>query len=617
MKKLIKLSLLFLLPFAVNAQELIYKVPKNATVVAKINANNFFRYLPVDEFNKSFIGKSFLAAAFTDSTATVKDVQNFGINLSSSAYYYYQQTDSIGYNVFLLPIKDVTKLDQFSTTHGNKFTQNGDLRRMDNKDSSTVVMWNKEVLYVINATLKDEFFKDSLVAKRYGIENVRFFGQDDDADIIDSVSVDTTTVSTATEVEEVEEEEMDEVAVAKSDEMYDDYYKKLAEQTTKKNALKYTWLIKKIDELNNAKFESINAVAAYTSRVDNNALASVWLANIGDLYSNFIPRDLKFNTLGIFGAYKSLNANLYADNESIRINTEVEIREAEAKSFAKMYKHKLNRKFFKYVNSEKTIGMVSYALNTEAYLKEIPKLMMSAYGTILGGKEDEAALGAEFFSLLLDEKAIAKVVKGDALFLVNDLSSREVSYTGYEYDEDYKSIEVQKKKTETLPNFLMMFSSDDTSFFDRLLKIGMNRNLLSVDNNLYKIEVQKGIFDVYFLIKDKMVFCGTSLTDLQQISNNSYKANISKKQKNLLAKNNFTAYFSAKNLVGKIPKEEIGNIETLLTLNKTLGGMGDIYIKSNGIKGNIVSGEMVSEVPAGHQNGIKYLFSLIENAQQK
>jgi len=616
MKKLIKLSLLFLLPFAVNAQELISKVPQNATAVAKINANNFFRYLPADEFNKSFIGKSFLAAAFTDSTTTVKDVQNFGINLSASAYYYYQQTDSIGYNVFLLPIKDVAKLDQFSTTHGNKFIQNGDLRKMDNKDSSTVVMWNKDVLYVINASLKDEFFKDSLVAKRYGIENVRFFGQDDDIDVIDSILVDTATVITTTEVEEVEEEEMDEVAVAKSDEMYDDYYKKLAEQTTKKNALKYTWLVKKVDELNNGKFESINTITAYTSRVDHNALASVWLANIGDLYSNFIPRDLKFNTLGILGAYKSLNANLYADNESIRINTEVEIRESEAQSFAKMYKHKLNRKFFKYVNSEKTIGMLSYALNTEAYLKEIPKLMMSAYGTILGGKEEEVALGAEFFSLLLDEKAIAKVVKGDALFLVNDLSSREVSYTGYEYDEDYKSIEVQKTKTETLPNFLMMFSSDDTSFFDRLLKIGMNRNLLSVDNNIYKIEVQKGIFDVYFLIKDKIVFCGTSLKDLQEISSNNYSANISKKQKNLLSKNNFTAYFSAKNSVGKIPKEEIGNIETLLALNKTLGGMGDIYIKSNGIKGNIVSGEMVSEVPAGHQNAIKYLFSLIENAQQ-
>lgn len=616
MKKLIKLLLLFLLPFAVNAQELISKVPQNATAVAKINANNFFRYLPADEFNKSFIGKSFLAAAFTDSTTTVKDVQNFGINLSASAYYYYQQTDSIGYNVFLLPIKDVAKLDQFSTNHGNKFTQNGDLRKMDNKDSSTVVMWNKDVLYVINASLKDEFFKDSLVAKRYGIENVRFFGQDDDIDVIDSILVDTATVITTTEVEEVEEEEMDEVAVAKSDEMYDDYYKKLAEQTTKKNALKYTWLVKKVDELNNGKFESINTVTAYTSRVDHNALASVWLANIGDLYSNFIPRDLKFNTLGILGAYKSLNANLYADNESIRINTEVEIRESEAQSFAKMYKHKLNRKFFKYVNSEKTIGMLSYALNTEAYLKEIPKLMMSAYGTILGGKEEEVALGAEFFSLLLDEKAIAKVVKGDALFLVNDLSSREVSYTGYEYDEDYKSIEVQKTKTETLPNFLMMFSSDDTSFFDRLLKIGMNRNLLSVDNNIYKIEVQKGIFDVYFLIKDKIVFCGTSLKDLQEISSNNYSANISKKQKNLLSKNNFTAYFSAKNSVGKIPKEEIGNIETLLALNKTLGGMGDIYIKSNGIKGNIVSGEMVSEVPAGHQNAIKYLFSLIENAQQ-
>ena len=616
MKKLIKLSLLFLLPFAVNAQELISKVPQNAIAVAKINANNFFRYLPADEFNKSFIGKSFLAAAFTDSTTTVKDVQNFGINLSASAYYYYQQTDSIGYNVFLLPIKDVAKLDQFSTTHGNKFTQNGDLRKMDNKDSSTVVMWNKDVLYVINASLKDEFFKDSLVAKRYGIENVRFFGQDDDIDVIDSILVDTATVITTTEVEEVEEEEMDEVAVAKSDEMYDDYYKKLAEQTTKKNALKYTWLVKKVDELNNGKFESINTVTAYTSRVDHNALASVWLANIGDLYSNFIPRDLKFNTLGILGAYKSLNANLYADNESIRINTEVEIRESEAQSFAKMYKHKLNRKFFKYVNSEKTIGMLSYALNTEAYLTEIPKLMMSAYGTILGGKEEEVALGAEFFSLLLDEKAIAKVVKGDALFLVNDLSSREVSYTGYEYDEDYKSIEVQKTKTETLPNFLMMFSSDDTSFFDRLLKIGMNRNLLSVDNNIYKIEVQKGIFDVYFLIKDKIVFCGTSLKDLQEISSNNYSANISKKQKNLLSKNNFTAYFSAKNSVGKIPKEEIGNIETLLALNKTLGGMGDIYIKSNGIKGNIVSGEMVSEVPAGHQNAIKYLFSLIENAQQ-
>ena len=115
-------------------------------------------------------------------------------------------------------------------------------------------------------------------------------------------------------------------------------------------------------------------------------------------------------------------------------------------------------------------------------------------------------------------------------------------------------------------------------------------------------------------MKDGIVFFGNSLTEMQSINDNSFRASISNTHKTLLSKNNFSFLFNAKNLVGKVPNEEIGGEETAKKFNETLGKMGNVYMKSNPIKGNLVSADISAEIPNGHENALKYLFTLIENA---
>ena len=69
-------------------------------------------------------------------------------------------------------------------------------------------------------------------------------------------------------------------------------------------------------------------------------------------------------------------------------------------------------------------------------------------------------------------------------------------------------------------------------------------------------------------------------------------------------------------MVGKIPVNEIGSPEKLEKTNKILNSLGDIYIKSGPVKGNVFSGELLMDIPAKEQNALKYLFSIVENAEK-
>src|SRR3546814_11926467 len=91
--------------------------------------------------------------------------------------------------------------------------------------------------------------------------------------------------------------------------------------------------------------------------------------------------------------------------------------------------------------------------------------MKDMYGNLFEQYEADIALGADLVSLLLDEAAIANVAKGDALFVLNGIAEREVPYISYEYDDDYNYMEVEKIKMETIPDFLLMFSSDDVQIY--------------------------------------------------------------------------------------------------------------------------------------------------------
>lgn len=667
MKKILIAIALFLSFNLAKAQDLVKKIPANAFTVATIKGDNVFKLMFVKDFNESFVGKKLLTETSKSLDKSFTSIEDFGINLEKNMYYFNQLSDSITYNCFLIPIKDAKKFESLIDNKEKKFTQQGDIRTMVLPDSTSIIKWNNNMLYFVTGSIKGSFFADSVKSARYGIKDIRF--QSDDAMVADSAAaaVDSTYVTTdETMVEAVEAPVVEKVKVRKKstakkntkktvgkkkkaskkktplkpqyqyddavatvdtasamtpvhgivDEQYDTYQQERLEQDAKKKRLAFTWMTTQADQIFNGTYESIENNKSYTASLDNKAIAELWVASLQDVYNSIAPEFGTYGKAGLMKGYGALNAKLFMDDKSFRISTGLELAQEQADAYKKIMNRKLNKNFLKYVNSEKALGFMSYSIDTKAYLEEFPKLLKQTYGSFLGAKMDEEIdLGAELFSLLLDEEAVSKVIKGDALFVINGLNTKDVTYTTYEYDDDYKQKEIVKTKKETLPDFLFMFSSEDQRLINKLIKYGVNKNYVSVENNIYKILEKKSPIDIYFMIKDGIVFFGNSLTEMQGISNNQYNSNkLSKLHKQLLSKNNFSFLFNAKNLVGKVPDSEIGGEETAKKFNSTLEKMGNVYMKSNPIKGRLVSADISAEIPNGHENALKYLFSLIENA---
>ncbi|WP_209435591.1 hypothetical protein [Pedobacter kyungheensis] len=667
MKKILFSFSLLLLFNLVKAQDLVKKIPANAFTVATIKGDNIFKLMFVKDFNESFVGKKLLEGTSKSLDKNFTTIEDFGINLDKNMYYFNQLTDSITYNCFLIPLKDATKFESLINNKDNKIKTTGDTKTMVLPDSTSIIKWNNNMMYFVTGSIKSSFFADSAKSAQYGIKDIRF--QNDEATLADSaaVAVDSAYVTTTDEPmveavpappvkvkakqktatkktakkatgkkkpakkkaavkpkQEVEEEVIADAAMDVAEAVpaaeranadYDLYQQERAEQEAKQKRLAFTWMAAQAEQIFNGNYESIESNKSYTSSLDSKAIAELWVSSLQDVYNAVAPEFGTYGKSGLMKGYGSLNAKLFMDNKSFRISTGLELAQEQADSYKKIMNKKLNKNFLKYVNSEKAIGFMSYAIDTKAYLEELPKLMKQTYGSFLGARMDaEMDLGADLLSLLLDEEAVSKVIKGDALFVINGLNSKEVTYTTYDYDDDYKQKEVIKTKNETLPDFLFMFSSDDTRLINKLIKYGVNKNFVSAEGNIYKIIEKKSPIDIYFLIKDGIVFFGNSLTEIQAINSNQVKSQISKTHKNLLSKNNFSFLFNAKNLVGKVPASEIGGEETAKKFNSTLEKMGNVYMKSNPIKGNLVSADISAEIPNGHENALKYLFSLIENA---
>lgn len=668
-KILIAISLVFLTKLTF-AQDLVKKIPSNAFAVATIKGDNVFKLMFVKDFNESFLGKKLLTETSKSLDRNFTSIEDFGINLEKNMYYFNQLSDSITYNCFLIPLKDASKFENLITDKNKKIKTEGEIRTMILPDSTSIIKWNNSMMYFVTGSIRGSFFADSVNSTRYGIKDIRYQNSSyDDVVMAQPVTVDSaytavdepmvekvivppppiikdkkstigkketkkkavkknskkrSVTNKPKKVEEIEESSVD-MVVADSvsteggdyNQHYDEYQKQRAEQDAKKKQLALTWIAGQADKIFNSTYESIENNKSYAASLDKKAIAELWVTSLQDVYNAMAPELGTYGKAGIMKGYGSLNAKLFMDDKSFRISTGLELAKEQADAYKKIMNRKMNKKFLKYVNSENAIGFMGYSIDTKAYLEEFPKLMKQTYSSFLGrNMEAEIELGTDLFSLLLDEEAVSKVVKGDALFVMNGLKTKDVTYTTYDYDDDYKRKEVTKTKKETLPDFLFMFSSEDNRLMNKVIKYGMNKNYVTVNNNIYKFEEKKSPVDIYFMIKDGIVFLGNSLTEMESINNNSFKSAISKTDKKLLAKNNFSFLFNGKKLVGKIPDSEIGDEETAKKLNETLANMGKIYIKSNPIKGNIVSADISAEIPNGHENALKYLFSLIENASK-
>ncbi len=396
---------------------------------------------------------------------------------------------------------------------------------------------------------------------------------------------------------------------------YKDYY-------DEKKALEDRWTASMTHSVMKPAIKSISTNKSYLNQIDNKAAANIWNPHMGNtlsgLYSGIysvLKVDMDSNNM--FMGYGELTSNLYFEETRARVDFSVSLSDKLAKSYKRILDKKINRKFFNYINEDEFLGYVTYNINVKNTLEEYPKFVAETTSPFLGDKTEELELGAELFSLLLDEEAVSKVIKGDAMLVLSDFSEKEVTYIDYEYDDAYNYKEVEKTKMEKAPDFLLMISTEDTKFITNLMNYLVRKGEVQKESGYYKIVDSNRDFPLglYFTIKDGIFFLNTSEAGMKAIINNTVRGNLSSRHKKIINSGNYSVYFNGERIIKNVPLDELDS-SGFNFANYFLNNAADFYIKSSKLKNNKITSEVVLETPAGHKNALTYMLNLIGHIEK-
>jgi len=644
------------------AQDLVSKIPAKANIIGTINTGKLTQLMTVEEWSNSSFGKKMLEMSAGKSGKEVKSFNDLGLSLNSNMYYFHTENDSVHFNYILAPIADLSKFDAlFNDRPIVKLANN--TRMMADEDSSSFLMWNNQQVLYAKGSLKEGYFRDYEVAARHGLYTP--YASDTVAyalpPVVDSVMLESieqaqeepvppppppakkktkttkgktsTPKSKTTKKTKVKEPEpeIEEVAPAE----YDTYMKvdTVAPNPYPSYDYEKEILIKKriaaactqeaIKTLfNNNPDTSITTNPQYVQSRDNNAAATIWVDRPMELYYSMLTGYYMFGPgMGnnVFNrasnsVYKNFTAKLFTEEKQIRITSAAEVTDDMIATQQKIFDRKLNKKILNYINTDSLLGYLSWSIDTKAYLEAFPKLLENTYGNMgLGLSSDEYSVLSEFLTFLIDEEAISKLIKGDGLVLFNGLYEQQNTYTDYEYDDNYNSKPVEKTKTDTLPRFIFLFSSDENNFERKLVNYGIRKEVVKQKEGFFELAIPHSPMTLYFTNRDGLFFLTNSISDMQNISTGKFAGKISKQEKKLLLGHNYTLFINPSKIAGEIAKTEIGATESLSSTMNAFRQMGNIRAVMHPIKGNMMTGEMTMDLPADKTNSLKYIFEIFDS----
>ncbi|MGM5630713.1 hypothetical protein O2K51_07390 [Apibacter raozihei] len=640
-------------------EELVYKIPRDASIVIHAKGNKFLEHISLEDFNKTRMGGVLLNQFFKKEKED-KDIRDTGIDFSADMYFYQQINDSIIFNCYLVSLDNALKFDrliQQKEDINKKIKLNNGSKEF--YESGQYLIWDTKKLLLVYGELNDEYLrKDTIIAKRYGLtekSSYDFYYPEDsivlkkydynedfsdiavaaDSAIVSSDNYDrysdVDTIAVHSEYDEQTDDDDFEDSPVEYDnyeerEYYDEkaYDKYQASQDSIKNEILKNWMYSYGESIfRRTKAQpSIMENEEYRKSIDKDA-AVTYFVNMSRPWS--LLQSNKFIYSKLYYYYnislltnvlsKNVSGSLNMDKNAIRLKYNFELYDKDVEMYKQLYNHKLNKKFYKYIDSDEVVGYMSSAINTQKLLELYPKFMARIYGEVFKENKDEINLFAELFSLFLDEKSVAEVIKGDALFLLKGFTAKEHSYKTYDYDEDYNATEVEKVKTYNVPDFLFMASSDNPRIIYSILNYGIKKGTVNVEDGIYHIHhtnIEPVSFYMFIKENENIVFVGSSKDELLKIKTNTFKANLDKKDKINLTSNKFNFNFKPYRLVGKLPKSGFDNIEEFIKMRNLFGAMGEINGKDEGVKGNSVVGEYNFSTTEEDKNSLKYFLKLSE-----
>ncbi|WP_286754715.1 MULTISPECIES: hypothetical protein [Sphingobacterium] len=633
----------------VKAQDLIKQIPEDAEMIAAFHMKDIVQKANANKLNEllqktGFFEKSGISAN--------NDIKNLGVDLSQTAYFYTRKTDSISFTEFIFSLNNKGQFEKLLHEAGepkafaNGYTSIG-------LKAGSMLVYNDRIARFVSATTNTTFLDNDSIASRYGIKKVDYVARPaDDEDAwadttvaaMDSAAVvwdaderlappvavavePDTVVLGATEVlPPVVDIAAAADAAADAAEMhdpsyYDSLYTAYEDQNRKndsiRNGLRDKWLLNEVTRLVSGSHKSLS-IADQQKVLKNLGLIRLYVPHVEDLYRGLMPytTSLPYYYMGIKldkfkTGYQDGVLDLVQEGNVLKLKGSVGLDKDLAEMTKRMYARKPNSKFSKYL-TDKTLGFFNVNINSEAYLREMPAYMAKYYSGLLGPQQDVLEWGLMALEIALDEKAIAEVMPGDHLVVVNGLRKFKKDYIDYTYDDDYNATEVKKTKEETLPVFIWMFTSKDQRLIKKGLEMAVSKQVGQVHDGIYAFSKQKAKdFPMYVLLKEDLVMVSNDSLSLNDIRQNKMNAPVNKDFAKLMKQNKMSAAIDLQKLPAMLKEMGVTPGRQWEATVAQLNQYGSTAVTSKGVVGNRAEVEMSTRLPQTSDGAISYLLDQI------
>jgi len=302
--------------------------------------------------------------------------------------------------------------------------------------------------------------------------------------------------------------------------------------------------------------------------------------------------------------------NLYFDKDKVKLVNNYQHKNPNIqKTISSVYKGKKNKKLAALIN-EKSIGYYVMNVNGAKTFDMMYDLLQDSGD---GEYKKEMELMMETMKIVLDEEAITKIAPGNGIFVLNELVSKKVDYTDYEYDDDYNEKEVKKTKDVAVPDFTFAFATENEGYWNRVFNVlSTNKNLakkFSKNGNIYSFKDEKGdgyMDQLYFVVKDGIVYLTSSTENLTPQS----QSGVSKQWAKDSSKYPLSGRLDVQRLLIGLEKEFKTPSERK-TLDLFRKNVGEMYYKTE-VKGDSVETEIDYNIKNSSENSLMYFFDLFD-----
>ncbi len=568
--KALSLLITTLLSITIIAQNLETKVPKEVSYLVDINTPSLLEKMSEKEMEKLPVFNSMVKqlGGYKKYDSVDVKLSDLGVSLSSNMYYFLEMTDSIVYFGALLPIKDVKKFEK-TYVKSDSYQTVGGFNSI--KKRKTVITWNDKYAILMEGNGSEAYFYNHFdVYKR------------------NNIMIDTNLTKNY---------------------MYG--------HSREQKIVEESWVKMKIQSIIGlSEANSITTNESYKKIKDDKAAVTFWTNTSTGILSTYFSgfflgygRGMNYLTPKSNGG--STNAKLYFNDKDIQVISNMSLTKSEYEKTKKITDANLNSNFFKYFSPDNSLAYFTMAFNTEAMLEIAPNLM-SPYFKISRSKVKEVYGDVlDLISVAIDEEALGKIIKGDGVFVLTDIVSKEVTYQTYEWDEaSYQKREITKTKNEVYPEFLLMASTEDTSSLGKILKITQRLNKREVVDrgDYYEYQLYRNSpFKLYSTIKDGIYFMCNSEEQIKNVlSGKTDKPNLSAVSE--FNKNTFNAYINGEEILSKIPTDKMSKKELNALEYSRKNVKNFVWYQNKPIESGVY-GEMKITIPKKQKNGYAYILN--------